>query len=284
MGNNVENNGWAGLGLFWSSGSILDKNEAGFNTYNLHIVYTNNSLISRNNASMLGSRPAERYSIALYYSHNNLIYHNGFANALLFSESRNGSLFTPRNVWDNGFEGNFWTSYNGRDEDFDAIGDTAYRVKGDNVDNHPLMGAFHDFIVLYKGRLHSVSLISRSAISRFEFRESNRTVSFVAGGQNATAGFCRVGVSGSLVQALGNESLGFVIDASQVVLVRNWTDVRDSYWYFSYMHVANPESDDSGVWGFAVAFGVSVLLVSSGLIAFFVYMRRRRQVKPGAFV
>ncbi|NIW11161.1 MAG: hypothetical protein GWN33_11865, partial [Gammaproteobacteria bacterium] len=115
--NNVDNNGWAGIGLFKSPNSTVDENEANFNTYNLHIVYTNNSVIARNNA--LTIRP-NGYSIAVYYSHNNIIYHNTFVNSLIYIETRNGTRFTPRNSWDNGLEGNYWSLYRGVDGNQDG--------------------------------------------------------------------------------------------------------------------------------------------------------------------
>ena len=135
-GNNVNNNGWAGIGLFKSPNSTVDGNEANFNTYNLHLVYTNNSVIAGNNA--LAVKP-NGYSIAVYYSHNNLIYHNTFATALLYVETRQGKPFTPRNSWDNGLEGNYWSGYTGEDTDGNGIGDTPYVVGENNVDNYPLM-------------------------------------------------------------------------------------------------------------------------------------------------
>jgi len=135
-GNNVDNNGWAGIGLFGSPNSTVDGNEANFNTYNLHIVYTNNSVIARNNALTvrLGG-----YSIAVYYSHNNVIYHNTFASSLIHVETRNGTRFTPRNSWDNGLEGNYWSLYRGVDANQDGIGDTPHMVGEGNIDNYPLM-------------------------------------------------------------------------------------------------------------------------------------------------
>jgi len=134
-GNNVNNNVWGGISVFVSPNSTVDGNEANFNHYNLHIVYTNNSIIAGNNAII---KPGG-YSIALYYSHNNIIYHNTFNNSLLYVENRNGTGFTPKNSWDNGLEGNYWSDYTGEDADGDGIGDTPYVVGENNVDNYPLM-------------------------------------------------------------------------------------------------------------------------------------------------
>ena len=42
-------------------------------------------------------------------------------------------------TWDDGTEGNFWSDYNGTDEDNDGIGDTRYEIDILNIDRYPLM-------------------------------------------------------------------------------------------------------------------------------------------------
>jgi len=279
ISNNADNNGWAGIGLFKSPGSLLDRNEANFNSYNLHIVYTNNSYVTRNNASGLAADKPGSYSIAVYYSHKNLIYRNAFATNLLYVESKNGSRFPPKNRWDDGGEGNYWLYYGGWDRNYDGIGDTAYPVGEENVDSFPLMGRFRDFVVLFEGRLYGISVVSNSTISRFEFSPDTGNVSLTAIGRNGTLGFCRIAVPNALVQGLQNESLGFVFGDLQPILMANWTDVRNHYWYFYYVHSASPVSEGSDLWPIVLAIGVSAALVSAGLVLFVVFRRRRTRSK-----
>jgi hypothetical protein len=42
-------------------------------------------------------------------------------------------------TWDNGSQGNFWTDYNGTDQNGDGLGDTPYVIDPKNQDRYPLM-------------------------------------------------------------------------------------------------------------------------------------------------
>jgi len=276
--NNVDNNGWAGIGLFGSPDSILDMNEANFNSFNLHLVFTNNSLVTGNNASGLVPGKAGGYSIAVYYSHDNLIHHNSFSTTLLYVESINGSRFTPRNSWDNGFEGNYWLSYGGLDENHDGIGDAAYSVGEGNVDNYPLMGRFREYGVLFEGRLYDIATICNSTIQRFDFGSSARKMSLTVSGPNGTLGFCRIAVPNSLIQDMGYGNMSFDFSGGLLpTLVRNWTDGESQYWYFSYIHVDEGWILDP--WLVVIALGLCALLISAGLILFVVFRKRRASSK-----
>lgn len=278
ISNNVDSNGWGGIGLFKSSGSLLDKNEANFNSYNLHIVFTNNSVITRNNASGLSPEKPGSYSIAVYYSHNSRIFHNAFSTTLLFVESRNGSRIVPKNKWDNGVEGNYWLYYGGRDSNLDGIGDTVYRVGENNTDSFPLKGRFWDFIVLLGGRLHSLTLISNSSAARLDWNATGTRISLAVSGRNGTLGFSRVALPKGFVQSIELGSLNFVIDGLKPTLVRNWSDSVYYYWYFSYIHSAAPLPETSDSW-LIYAFGVSALLLSAGLVIFIALRKRRARLK-----
>ena len=69
---------------------------------------------------------------------NNTLYHNNFVNdsePLLLLGNSSLSI----NYWDNGKEGNYWSSYNGTARNGDDIGDTPYTIGGNNTDEYPLI-------------------------------------------------------------------------------------------------------------------------------------------------
>ncbi|NLE05040.1 MAG: hypothetical protein GX638_09605, partial [Crenarchaeota archaeon] len=50
----------------------------------------------------------------------------------------NFSYYSEYNKWDNGKEGNYWSSYTGSDTNGDGIGETPYSVYENFTDNYPL--------------------------------------------------------------------------------------------------------------------------------------------------
>jgi len=68
-------------------------------------------------------------------SANNSFYHN--------TVNSTGATYTVyragNNTWDNGFEGNYWSDYNGTDSNQDGIGDTPYIIDANNSDHYPLV-------------------------------------------------------------------------------------------------------------------------------------------------
>jgi parallel beta-helix repeat protein len=266
--NEADGNGWAAVGLFNSPYSVLDSNEASFGTYGFHLVYTNDSLVTRNTAI---PKP-DGYSVALYYSHGNLICRNAFQNSLVFAEARDHVHFTPANSWNNSLEGNFWFSYDGRDADEDGIGDVAYKVGVDNFDYRPLMGRFWEFSLVLNDTEYGFSMVSNSTVSGVSFSFGDGTVAFEAVGQAGAVGFCRVAVSEDFIRALGDVDLGFLVNGEAPVVIRQWSDGAQRYWYIRFVNKAALN------WGFLwlVVFGILVLLIVLGAVIGVYWMRRRR--------
>jgi len=68
---------------------------------------------------------------------DNVIYHNSIINNTV----QVWTLYQT-NVWDNGFEGNYWSDYSGIDANGNGIGDSPYVIDEDNQDNYPLMSPY----------------------------------------------------------------------------------------------------------------------------------------------
>jgi len=67
---------------------------------------------------------------------NNVFYDNSFVNNTQYVFI--GYVPDP-NFWNNGKKGNYWSNYNGTDNNGDGIGDTPYIIDENNQDNYPLM-------------------------------------------------------------------------------------------------------------------------------------------------
>jgi len=108
FGNTIINN--SDIGIF--------LNGAGYNN-----IIGNN--ITKNGRGIL---------VTILISYNNIIHHNNFVNNTDHVETDDS-----HDIWDNGFEGNYWSDYNGIDNNGDGIGDTSYIIDENNQDNYPLM-------------------------------------------------------------------------------------------------------------------------------------------------
>jgi parallel beta-helix repeat protein len=97
---------------------------------------SNNNEIFRNTISDCRSK-------AVWFWNNasqNMFYLNNFINNTKNVEEYITDFQEfPKNIWDNGTIGNYWSKYNGTDNDGDGIGDTPYVIAEDNQDNYPLM-------------------------------------------------------------------------------------------------------------------------------------------------
>ena len=172
-GNNISGNGY-GINIGVSrnvtvSGNSISNNERGLNLvyYGPYSVYGNN--ITNNecgirfaegcqNATVCGNNFTQNSAgiVLLNFPNSGDVAVSGEGNTVycnLFIDNSEqilpnvnehpnidmGSRGTDIVLWDNGTVGNYWSSYNGTDHNFDGIGDTAYIIDDSNQDNYPLM-------------------------------------------------------------------------------------------------------------------------------------------------
>jgi len=163
FGNNMTVNGYYGIFLSNSSYNCISENEiirnidAGIflTIHSSYNIVSGNHITSEggtieypskgsgvliwqysNSNSFVGNVVENCWGIELSLSLSNYIYDNSFINNTVQVSIRNST-----NLWDNGFEGNYWSDYNGKDTDGDGIGDTPYIIDENNQDNYPLMNS-----------------------------------------------------------------------------------------------------------------------------------------------
>jgi parallel beta-helix repeat protein len=157
--------------------------------------------------------------------YKNIFFHNNFVN--------NKSPFIYKAagcIWDNGYEGNYWTAYKGEDFDRDGIGDTPHFV-GKDQDNYPLMGLFNSFETSV-GPV--IEIISNSTVGNLRYFSENTTIKIQISNSSANQifGFCRIRIPHLLVSGPYE-----VIIGDKMPIYYNYTlfsDENYTWIYFSY--------------------------------------------------
>ncbi len=151
----VWGNSWTGITVQGINVTVSD-NEIRNCFVGIHLRWWNNFKVFRNNITgntdvgiLIGGdsygntifeNHIENNNIAIGFrindnaSNNNTFYRNNFVNNNQTLESND-----HYERWDNGFEGNCWSDYEGIDNNGDGIGDTPYIMDENNKDNYPLM-------------------------------------------------------------------------------------------------------------------------------------------------
>jgi len=261
VGNSVTNND-CGIYLDTSSFCNVSRNSVINNYLGIDLHWSSFGLVSENYVR------ENHFGILLYScsgrgSFSNRIYHNDFLNNLI--QVRNSYCEeTPRytNLWDDGFEGNYWSNYTGVDLDHDGIGNFEHVIDENNQDNHPLMGMFSDFKATSE---HHVQTICNSSISDFQF--SGTAICFNVTGENGTSGFCRICIPTALI----NEIYKVFVNGTEVSYnLLSCSNSTHSYLYFNYTHstqevIIIPEFP---------SFRILLLFMITTLLAVTVYRRK----------
>jgi parallel beta-helix repeat protein len=231
-GNKITANNGDGIFIDFSSNNSMNRNNLTNNGEGIRFYYScSNNSVNGNNMANNGNGTTFYYS-----SSDNTIYHNNFLNNTnqVYSSS-------STNLWDNGFEGNYWSDYIGTDSNQDGIGDAPYIIDTDNTDHCPLMGLFHSFYT----HQSELEVISNSTIG-------DVALSFViipfgpipwylhlsgVTGQEGTTGFCRITFPNILMNSSSYPIReGNPPNSSQIsgrILMSNGTHTT---LYFTYVH------------------------------------------------
>ena len=229
-GNVIDDNhcsrNWVGICLEDSYYNVVEGNVAGNCEKGISLYKADNNNLTGN--TILNSL----YGVRLYSSHFNEFFHNN-----LIENTHQADLISSySNVWDNGFEGNFWSDYVGSDINRDGIGDTPRIIDNVTSDEYPLLGSFSNFRVYYEEHSYDVTVISNSTIINLFFEAANNTIRLTVNGTDETYGFCRICIPHALVEP---EITVIIDDGSTEVLHRNYSLRDDGFcrWiYFAYQH------------------------------------------------
>jgi len=133
IGNSIQFNSQHGILFYSSKNNTITGNSIGNTEWQHGLCLVGNSsynLISGNKIMN------NEIGIVLEGSASNYIYHN------IFIDNKDAhATDDSSNVWDNGYPsgGNYWSGYNGTDNNGDGIGDTPYIINKNNQDPYPLM-------------------------------------------------------------------------------------------------------------------------------------------------
>jgi parallel beta-helix repeat protein len=151
VGNMVSNNSNTGIILTGSHNNIIKQNVISRNLEEggIKILHSANNYVIENNITQNA-----RFGIRVLGSQqDNWIYHNNFIDNWVRDSLQvsmlgaNATSIANPSFWDNGTSGNYWSDYiirypNATEIADSGIGDTAFYINPNNIDNYPLMEPF----------------------------------------------------------------------------------------------------------------------------------------------
>lgn len=209
-----------GIYVCLSDRNKLSNNTIDSNFYGLLLLESNDCVISGNTVE------DSYYGVWMIMSNGNVFFHNNFV-----SNRAQTYIAESANVWNISVEGNYWSNYLGKDQNFDGIGDQHYIIDKNNKDNYPLLGAFSDFET---SSGISIYAICNSTISNFSYEPTNLTVRFTVNGTDGTIGFCRIRIP----HVLMNGTYHVTVDNVEPSIVNYdlYDDGENRWIYFAYEH------------------------------------------------
>jgi parallel beta-helix repeat protein len=250
-GNSILNNTYIGIYVSASSQNVISDNTIAGNQYGLYLttasgactenLVANNSIRYHSEGIVLQGYPNlpvmqnvfknnvlsnNAVGISMYLSALNQIYHNNFVNNTEQAEAEQ-SL----NAFDHLGEGNYWSDYNGTDQDNNGIGDVPYLVGGENVDNFPLAGWFASFNIFWQGDTFVLETICSSPASNLGFNQSEKSMTFDLAADGNTTGFCTVRIPEALLGGVYEVWAG----NNQISILNEQSNGTYSFLYFDYV-------------------------------------------------
>ncbi|MCW3988216.1 MAG: PKD domain-containing protein [Candidatus Bathyarchaeota archaeon] len=168
---------------------ILDNKIA--DSYNSGIVFRSGSSYNEIISNSIVENPNGIYIEA--FSQNNTFYRNNIIN-----NTRQVNIFPPApSSWDNGVEGNYWSDYEGTDQDGDGIGDTGL-LPHLGVDSYPLIEIWNKTRT-YHVDPYEVVVNCNYTVASFKFNQTLRQISFYITGPSGWNGYCNVTIPKELL-------------------------------------------------------------------------------------
>jgi parallel beta-helix repeat protein len=236
---------------------------------------------SRNNTLEL-NRVSSGIGTGVYVadSNFNFFFHNGFFNNSLKSASVNSS-----NLWDNGFEGNFWGYEGFVDADQNGIADSPFVLGNGDKDNFPLMAEYTQFALLVDNYTYVIGVVSNSTISDFRYfrlpENFTSQISFRASafeGSFEGLGLCRIAIPNALTRPPFEVTVDNNPPLNQRILDSNGTH---SWLYFSFPYFGGEvrivtAAPAPPFWTELWFWGIVALAVVVGALALAVFLFNRR--------
>ena len=240
-----------------SENTVVDSEDHG-----IRLLYSNGNELIENNITNSG------IGISIYVSNGNTLYHNNFIN---------NTKQISTNEWyaqqwgytfsNNTLNQNYWSDYNGTDNDGDGIGDSPYVIDENNQDNYPLMNpvpipAFPDTtpptisIVSPENKTYTVNNVSLT----FTVNELTSWIGYSLDGQ------VDVTISGNTT--LTGLSYG---SHNLTVYAKDWyrnTGTSETI-YFSIAQESEPQHSEPFPTTWIVAAIVIVVVVGAALLVYF---------------
>jgi parallel beta-helix repeat protein len=225
------NNGFYGIEPEDSTNCIVYGNNVSSNlSFGLWLLECSDLCVTDNYVSGNG------VGIGLTRSNSSNVYHNNF----VANEYQALIEDSFGNSWERGGEGNFWDDYEGLDIDHDGIGDDAYVIGENDLDQHPLFGVFSDFTTDLG---YVVSVVSNSSLGGFHYFDANGTIRMQLSTLEPDGfGFCRVTVPKGLISPPYTVMINNGLVETSLLNDAIFDNGTHRWIYFSFASLANEVS------------------------------------------